>query len=88
MEDKVIRLREETNPYGGGEILSSAGLLNNISQRHPELAPEWFTKGISVETLAPGGQWQQSRMRIALTFTPEQASASAPQPPQPTVATK
>lgn len=80
--DRIIRLKTQTNPYGGGEILSQKEFIDGLSQRLPDLGPEWFVDGIEVDWLTPGGQWQNAKMSISLSFV-----SQTPPPPQPTAAT-
>ncbi|MEQ9236341.1 hypothetical protein [Coleofasciculus sp. E2-BRE-01] len=86
--NRIIRLKETTNPYGGGEMVSEQTFLNNLSQRHPELGSEWFTEGVEVESLLPGGQWQKGKLLISLSFVQESpAPANSPAAPNPNTST-
>lgn len=66
MNETVIKT-DELNPYGGNTF-EVADFVNQIKQRHPDLAPEWFTTGIPCAALAPGSPWKNGRLRISVEF--------------------
>lgn len=66
--NEIIIKTDEFNPYGGN-IFNVADFINQIKSRHPDLAAEWFTTGISCMALEPGFSWKSGTLRIAVQFT-------------------